>query len=332
MRRREAPFGAAECQRRMIEPGSRVRIGQTGPMDGEALADALGRMGRRYAGADAVPQLLSRPGSEAVVLRYGPVVLKAHARGADPVALAARLAAASGPALAGVLLAPLSARPERVQQRLVSVWPHGTTVPVDPARVPWAPAAALLARLHIAARDCGLPSSGAPRRIADPLSRPLRPSPEAATVHAAWNTLPAWVRGQASAPGPLTVTHGDWHLGQLIAPTGGGWRLADVDDLGIGPPVWDFARIAALRAVGVVHEQEFQNFLDAYWAAGGPALRPGTGDAADPAGWAALDAVTRAEVVSTTARRLARADAGHESPDDLTTDLLQMCARLAAAQ
>lgn len=301
-------------------------------MDEVALPDALARLGRRYTGADAAPVLLSRPGSSAVVLQYGPVVLKAHARGTDPVALAARLAAACGPALAGVLLTPLSARLERVQRRLVSVWPHGTTVPVDPTRVPWAPAAALLARLHTAAQDGALPSSGAPRRIADPLSHRLQPSPEAATVHAAWNTLPAWVRGRASAPGLVTITHGDWHLGQLIAPADGGWRLADVDDLGIGSPVWDFARIAALRALGVVHEQEFQDFLDAYWAAGGPALRPGTGDAADSAGWAALDAVTRAQVVSTTARRLARADAGHESPDHLTADLLQMCARLAAAQ
>jgi len=301
-------------------------------VDEDALPDALARLGRRYAGVDAVPLLLSQPGSDAVVLRYGPLVLKAHARGTDPAALAARLAVACGPALAGVLLTPLSAQLERVQRRLVSVWPHGRAVPVDPAQVPWAPAAALLARLHTAARDCSLPPSGAPRRIADPLSHRLRPSPEAATVHAAWNTLPAWVRGQASAPGLVTVTHGDWHLGQLIAPADGGWRLADVDDVGVGSPVWDFARISVLRALGVVHEQEFQFFLDAYWAAGGPALRPGAGDAADPVGWAALDAVTRAQVVSTTARRLARADAGHESPDHLTTDLLKMCARLAAAQ
>jgi hypothetical protein len=300
-------------------------------VDEEALPDALARVGREYTGADAVPLLLSRPGSGAVVLRYGRVVLKAHAGGTDPAALAARLAAASGPGLAGVLLAPLSARLVRVQRRLVSVWPRGTTVPVDPAGVPWAAAAALLARLHAAALDCSLPPTGAPRRIAVPLSHRLRLSPEAATVHAAWNALPAWVRGQASAPGLVTVTHGDWHLGQLVAPADGGWRLADVDDLGIGTPVWDFARIAGLRAVGVVHEQEFRDFLDAYWAAGGPALRPGAGDAADPAGWAALDAVARADVVSTTARRLARADAGHESPDHLTTDLLKMCARLAAA-
>jgi hypothetical protein len=103
-----------------------------------------------------------------------------------------------------------------------------------------------------------------------------------------------------------------------------------VDDLGIGAPVWDFARLAALRALGVVREREFQGFLDAYWAAGGPALRPGSGSTADPAGWAALDAVAQAQVVSAAARRLTSSDAGRRPPDGLSGDLLRVCARLAA--
>ncbi|MFC7479178.1 phosphotransferase family protein [Luedemannella flava] len=128
-------------------------------------------------------------------------------------------------------------------------------------------------------------------------------------------------------PALLTVVHGDWHLGQLVARDGG-WRLIDVDDLGVGPPVWDFARLAALRALGVVLEEEFRLFLDAYWTAGGPALRPGGGPAEDPAGWAALDAVTRAVLVSMAAKRVAAPVGTY--PDALEGDLLRACERLTA--
>jgi aminoglycoside phosphotransferase (APT) family kinase protein len=205
------------------------------------------------------------------------------------------------------------------------VWPYGATVPVSPAGVPWTDAAVLLARLHTTAPGVQLPPCGAPGRIAGPIA--ALPAGDAAVVRAAWRTLPAWIRDGEPAPGPVTVVHGDWHVGQLVAPAGAGWRLADVDDLGIGAPVWDFARIAALRALGVVLEDEFQAFLDAYWAAGGPALRPGSGSAADPAGWATLDAVARAQVVSAAARRLTSPG---RPPDGLTGDLLRVCARLAA--
>jgi aminoglycoside phosphotransferase (APT) family kinase protein len=308
-------------------------------VDDAALLEALGRLGRRYAGGDASPVPLGsvplgpvplgRPGTAAVLVRYGSVVVKAHAAGTDAAALEARLALAAGPALAGVLLAPLDPRPVPVGDRLASVWPYGATVPVDPARVPWADAARLLARLHTAPPDAeglaGRPACGAPERIAGLVAAlPDRAaSVDAGVVRAAWLRLPAWVRGEAAAPGPATLVHGDWHLGQLVAPAGHGWRLCDVDDLGRGAPVWDFARLAALRALGVVREEEFRGFLDAYWAAGGPALRGGTG-------WEALDAVARAQVVSAAARRLGHPDAGSRYPDGLNDDLLRVCARLAA--
>jgi hypothetical protein len=94
-----------------------------------------------------------------------------------------------------------------------------------------------------------------------------------------------------------------------------------VDDLGIGDPIWDFGRLAALRGLGIVQEEEFRGFLDAYWAAGGPALRPAGDD-----GWADLDAVAAAHVVAMAARRL---DRPTRYPDDLTEELLRICARLA---
>jgi hypothetical protein len=359
-------------------------------VDDEALVDALGRLAARFGGGDAALEPLGRPGTDAVLIRRGPVVVKAHAAGTDAAALAARLRLAASPVLAGTLLRPLDPAPVPVGDRLASVWPYGATVPVDPARVPWAEAAALLARLHTATPGGAIPPCGAPERLAGPVAAlpdsgtarapradgpvagppggspntalpddrrlPALPDDGAvaawddgpalagdgpvtawdggpalagdgpvAVVRAAWRTLPAWARGEEPVPDaqPVAVAHGDWHLGQLIAPPGGGWRLADVDDLGGGAPVWDFARIAALRALGVVEEPEFRGFLDAYWAAGGPALR-------DTAGWTALDIVARAQVVSAAARRLARPDGGQRHPDGLTGDLLRVCATLAS--
>ena len=125
--------------------------------------------------------------------------------------------------------------------------------------------------------------------------------------------------------------HGDWHLGQLVRPPGNaGWRLADLDDLGQGSPIWDFGKVAALRALGVVREGEFRTLLNAYWAAGGPALLPGSGGPADPAGWAALDAAARAHVVSAAARRLTHPGGRRRYRDGLTDDLLRACTRIAA--
>jgi hypothetical protein len=214
------------------------------------------------------------------------------------------------------------------------VWPYGETIPTEPDRVPWADAAVLLAALHTAGPggggSAGLPPTSAADRLARSVAVPRSvaagadqvPDPgPVAVVEAAWRSLPGWVRGAAPRPGPMTTVHGDWHLGQLVAPAPGAWRLTDVDDLGIGDPIWDFGRLAALRGMGVVREDEFRAFLDAYWAAGGPALRPnGDGGRAD------LDVLAGAHVVAMAARRLARPA---RYPDDLTEELLRICAQLA---
>lgn len=320
---------------------SPIRARQTGAVDDKTLLDALGRVGRRYGGCDKPLIPLGRRGASTVVVRCGSVVVKAHSKGSDPAALAARLAVAARSTLSEVLLAPLVPRPVAVADRWASVWPYGATIPVDPGRVPWADAATLLARLHTATVDMGqlleLPSCDAPARIArrvaglakQPPGEPDAPQHAAATVRAAWHTLPAWARGQGKAPGPVTVVHGDFHLGQLVAHTGAGWRLTDIDELGTGTPVWDFGRIAALRALGVIREGEFRNFLDAYWAAGGPALSPNSVDA-DHADWATLDAVARAHVVSAAAQRLMHRDRRPRYADGLDDELLRICAHVAA--
>ncbi|RSR94898.1 aminoglycoside phosphotransferase family protein, partial [Streptomyces sp. WAC00469] len=69
--------------------------------------------------------LADRP--DATVVRHAGIVVKAHAPGTDPAALALRLAAAAR--LPGVLLPPLAPEAAVLGDRLVTVWPYGT--PVD---------------------------------------------------------------------------------------------------------------------------------------------------------------------------------------------------------
>ena len=122
--------------------------------------------------------------------------------------------------------------------------------------------------------------------------------------------LPDAVWRSGSPNRPLTLVHGDWHLGQLgrehaEAP----WVLIDVEDLGVGDPAWDLARPAGFWAAGLIPDDDWARFVDAYRAAGGPALPDG-----DP--WPVLDTFARAAVVQA---------AAHHPGDEL---LLGACARM----
>ncbi|HET9654128.1 MAG TPA: phosphotransferase, partial [Kineosporiaceae bacterium] len=144
---------------------------------------------------------------------------------------------------------------------------------------------------------------------------------EAEAVRAAWWELPARARAGTPGDGSIRLVHGDWHFGQLVADRTGSWRLSDVDDLGVGDPLWDLGRPAAFCAIGVVTAAEFGGFLDAYRAAGGSLPGP---DLA----WQALDVPARAYVVQTAARNLLAAHRTGADPDEVTAELLAACLRM----
>ncbi|MGW4642393.1 hypothetical protein ACWEN6_28025 [Sphaerisporangium sp. NPDC004334] len=103
----------------------------------EGLIEGLVRLARAHGGGPTTSVLKD---TRVTVVRAGGVVAKAHAPGTDEPALTARLRAAS--ALPGVLLPPLSIRPERLDGRLVTLWPAGEPVdPADPEGAPWDPSA-----------------------------------------------------------------------------------------------------------------------------------------------------------------------------------------------
>lgn len=246
----------------------------------------------------------TRSGAEIVVGDDG-IVYKLHRPGTDPRALATRLriAAESGP-----LLSPIDTAPVRVGLRWQTRWPRVETVAPQPECLPWADAGRLLARLHAEPRHRRLPPHGWPQRMrravetlrgGDPVLR-----------HAAVG-LPDAVWRAGSPDRPLTLVHGDWHLGQLgrkgpSAP----WVLLDVDDLGIGDPAWDLARPAGFWAAGLIPDDDWALFVDGYRDAAGPALPDG-----DP--WPVLEPYARAAVVQA---------AAHHPDDEM---LRAACARMS---
>jgi hypothetical protein len=236
---------------------------------------------RRSTGAGTAA--LTTP-SGATVTVDGDVVTKLHRPGTDPQALERRLRVA---ARSDCLLSPLSLEPEAVGERWQTRWPRVDVVAPEPGAVPWAQAGRLLARLHAEPiGDLAVPQGG-PERLTRALAR-LGDGPSADVIRrvAANLTTPASGR-------PVTLVHGDFHLGQL------GWCadalvLIDVDDLGVGDPAADLARPAGFWAAGLLPDAAWHAFIDGYRQAAGPGLPSG-----DP--WPVLESFARAAVVAAAA-------------------------------
>lgn len=245
--------------------------------------------------------MATRSGAEIVV--NGDVVDKLHRPGTDPRALRARLRIA---AESGSFLSPLSTVPQPEGVRWRTSWPRVEIVAPQPDHLPWAEAGRLLARLHVEPKPTRVPPHGWPHR----LRRAVHTARGHDVVRRAAAELPAAAWRAGSPDRPSTLVHGDWHLGQLGRRSATGpWLLIDVDDLGAGDPAWDLARPAGFWAAGLIPDDDWTVFLDAYRDAAGPALPPG-----DP--WPVLEPFARAAVVQA---------AAHHPDDEL---LIAACARM----
>lgn len=238
----------------------------------------------------------------------GSVVIKRHPAHTDVSGLTERLAlAAAHPAFVPPLRpAPLTDR----DRRPVTLWPRVPVLAPTDTALPWTEAGRLLARLHSSPVPAGLPRHGWLERLARVRDRaPADLTPLAHRLHAE----------VAGRPEPSHLVHGDWHLGQLGEWTDG-WRLIDIDDVGLGDPAWDLARPAGFWAVGLLPDDDWHTLLDAYRTAGGPAV-PGHGDP-----WPTLDLPARCAVLVAAVRALRSSDV---HSDDTARALVAACRAMA---
>ncbi|MFI7124512.1 phosphotransferase [Nonomuraea sp. NPDC050153] len=282
------------------------------------LEEELAGISAAYGGAGE--PVLHPTRTDVVVLRRGEVVVKAHSARDDVESLRIRLRAAASAAVTGVMLPPLDPEVLTVAGRAVTVWPTGRPVAQDdPDSAPWEEGARLLARLHAIPLTPlpGLPPAGGPARAARAVARMTGDGPVEQLIRRTFKELPE------PDPLPGLLTHGDWHLGQLVRRDD--WLLIDVDDLGVGDPAWDLARPAAWYAAGLLDPAVWERFLGAYLASGGPAL--GRGD--DP--WRRLDVPARALTVQLAAVAVVNAERDGRELDEVEHSLVESCNRIVRA-
>ncbi len=232
------------------------------------------------------------------------LVLKRHAPRTDPAALAKRLEFV---AARDTFVPPVSPRLHLDPDgRALTVWPRVAVTSANATTQPWADAGGLLARLHLTPISADLPRHGWADRVAR----------AAAGAPAELAGLGRRLALEVAPVEPGGVVHGDWHLGQL-GRWADGWRLLDVDDVGVGDPAWDLARPAGFWAAGLLADEDWHAFLDAYRRSGGPAV-PASGDP-----WPALELPARCAVFVAAVRELRVHSPG------TATALVAACHRMA---
>ncbi|WP_436757511.1 aminoglycoside phosphotransferase family protein [Streptosporangium sp. V21-05] len=130
--------------------------------------------------------------------------------------------------------------------------------------------------------------------------------------------------GGSSGTAHVGLTHGDWHMGQMVRAPGGRaeWILIDIDDLGVGDQAWDLSRPAAWFAAGLLEPQVWYRFLGAYRAAGGTAVPPD----GDP--WGRLEIPAQAMTVQLAAAAVAAAGREGRPLDEVEEVLVESCLRI----
>ncbi|MDP9841837.1 phosphotransferase family protein [Streptosporangium lutulentum] len=291
--------------------------------DSDDLLHELRRIAVQYGEAPATV-LPTRP--DVIIVRAGPVVVKAHAPGAELEPLVERMRATAHPALRGIMLEPVTEEVMIVADRLVTVWPTGVPVnPMNPEAAPWEAAARLLARLHAVPAGGLLPlrAAGGPAKVTAMVARLDGDSAAELVVRRALTCLPdldAEPAGESFSES-FSLAHGDWHMGQMVR-TPDEWILIDNDDLGVGDPAWDLARPAAWFAAGLLEPEVWHRFLGAYRAAGGRAVPPD----GDP--WDRLNLPAQATTVQLTAGLVATARREGRPMGEAEQTMIDACLRI----
>lgn len=263
-------------------------------------------------------------GNSALVVKYGPIVIKAHSEKTNTPDLDARLRLIRQPALVKLFLQPLQERAIVAAGRPLSLWPSVTEAAVAKADdINWNGSGRLLACLHTAPYPNVFSRSFVPQ--AGWLSRLARTNaklhasgyrPEKNLVLGAFASLPS-LSSADWRTAPERLIHGDWHPGQLVLD-GDKPLLIDIDDLGLGPTSFDLARPAAWYLAGFLSSRSWQGFLESYADAGGPIAHKANY-------WRTLELPARAAVIQDAAKSLLRAEREHRELYDFELELIGIC-------
>jgi phosphotransferase family enzyme len=243
------------------------------------------------------------------------VIVKLHGERTNHDRLARRLHCIGGTDMDRLWIQPLIYAPiPAPNDRLATVWPRVTVLSTI-ERPPWADVGSLLARLHRMPIEDDPPRLGGHSRLARAIEYLRRGPADLGWLLDIGEPLAEELSQQHAQ---ATLAHGDFHLGQLgHTPLRRSWKLLDVDDFGIGDPAWDLARPAGFWAAGLLEDDAWLTFLDAYRGAGGPAVPPD----GDP--WPSLDLPARAAVLVAGVQALRTPHSG-----EVAAELLAACARM----
>lgn len=276
--RAEPPSSTMAAWVREVAAAHDTRIGPTTPVV-PLLAEGIG----------------PRPATAAQLYSCAGIIVKLHGVETNHELLARRLLHLDDSGIEQLWIQPLARAPLQAPgKRLATVWPRVEVLtPTD--RVPWAEIGELLARLHQLPVVDPAPPFGGPTRLARAISYLRNQDTGLDWLADLGENLAAEL---APTPQP-TLTHGDFHLGQLgRSPSATAWQLLDADDFGVGDPAWDLARPAGFWAAGLLSDADWAELLSAYRRCGGPAV------AAEGDPWPSLELPARAAVVIAAVQQL----------------------------
>lgn len=279
----------------------------------------------------STPVRLASSGARSV-LRFGDVVVKIYDESTPLQHVETSLALIGCREARDLFLQPLCRHVFQIDDRhsvtgrLLTLWPAAHTfLPASVEQFEWVESAQLLAKLH----SLSIPSS----RLVRPagwLSRLGRLKSKIETSHAFPAEKKTLLAALATLPRlgstcwhmhTTSLIHGDWHPGQ-VARSGHELKLIDSDDVGLGDPMWDLARVAGWSLAGVISNEVWNTFFSHYAAA--RLLNKQQIETV----WQNLELPARAAAILSAATGMLHAEKEQRELEDYEKELLESCQRI----
>lgn len=272
-----------------------------------------------------VPVQLASSGTRSV-LRFGNVVVKIYNQKSLLQHVETSLTLIASREANDLFLQPLCRHVFQIEDRLFTVWPAAEThLPNSVDQFEWVESAQLLASLHnlsVRTKRLVRPAGWLGRlgHLKTKIEACRAFPDERKTLLAALETLPrfsstTWHENNTS------LVHGDWHPGQVVRSSNQ-LKLIDCDDVGLGNPMWDLARVAGWSLAGVISHEVWTSFFNHYAAA-----RQLTNQQIETV-WQNLELPARAATILSAATGVIHAEKEQRDLEDYEKELFESCQRI----